>query len=247
MLQLFRKKKEWLKWVLVLVIFGLGFTTVLLFVRTPNTGIMGGVGMQEVAKIAGHTVSAAQFRRHYQRVLEFYNQMYNLDKQDPAIVRQLGIGQQALNQIVNQYTVAEEARASGLSVTDEEVVEAISRFPVFQEEGRFIGSERYRQILQYSGMSTQEFEDSMRRDILSEKFRNVITDGIRATKQEVRQDFEEANSTVKVDYVVFDPAKVRVEDISDEKLLAYYEENQETFRETEKRKIKFVEVVPAIF
>jgi peptidyl-prolyl cis-trans isomerase D len=242
MLQLFRKKKEWLKWVLVLVIFGLGFTTVLLFVRTPNTGIMGGVGMQEVANIAGQTVSAAQFRRHYQRVLEFYNQMYNLDKQDPAIVRQLGIGQQALNQIVNQYTVAEEARSSGLSVTDQELVEAISRFPVFQENGRFIGSERYQQILQYSGMSTQEFEDSMRRDILSEKFRNVITDGVEATRQEVRQDFEEANATVKVDYVVFDPAQIKIEETSDEKLLAYYEENQETFREPEKRKIKYVEV-----
>ena len=242
MLQLFRKKKEWLKWVLVLVIFGLGFTTVLLFVRTPDTGVRGGVGVQEVARIAGHTVSAAQFRRHYQRVLEFYNQMYNLDKQDPAIVRQLGIGQQAINQIVNQYAVAEEARESGLSVTDEELVEAISRFPVFQENGRFIGSDRYRQILQYSGMSTQEFEDSMRRDILAEKFRNVITDGVQATKQEVRQDFEATNLTVKVDYVVFDPAKVKVEDISDEKLLAYYEENQETFREAEKRKIKFTEV-----
>ena len=112
MLQLFRAKKEWLKWVLVLVIFGLGFTTVLLFVRTPNTGIMGGIGVQEVAKIAGQTITAAQFRRHYQQVFERYRQMYNLDKQDPAIVRQLGIGQQALNQMVNQYAIAEEAKTS---------------------------------------------------------------------------------------------------------------------------------------
>jgi len=242
MLQLFRAKKEWLKWVLVLVIFGLGFTTVLLFVRTPNTGIMGGVGVQEVAKIAGHTISAAQFRRHYQQVFEFYSKMYNLDKQDPAIVKQLGIGQQALNQIVNQYAIAEEAKASGLGVTDEELVEAISRFPVFQEEGRFIGSDRYRQILQYSGMTTQDFEDSMRRDILSQKFRYVVTDGVQATSAEVRQEFEDTNLTVRVDYVVFDPAEVRIGDISDEKLREYFDENQETFREPEKRKIKYTEI-----
>jgi peptidyl-prolyl cis-trans isomerase D len=242
MLQLFRAKKEWLKWVLVLVIFGLGFTTVLLFVRTPNTGIMGGVGVQEVARIAGQTITAAQFRRHYQQVYEYYSKLYKLDKQDPVIVRQLGLGQQALSQIVNQYTIAAEARLSGLAVTDAELIEAISRFPVFQEDGRFIGSERYRQILQYSGMTTQEFEESMRRDILSEKFRNVITDGVQATEAEIRQDFEEANLTVKVDYVVFDPEEVKVEEISDEQLQTYYEENQQTFQEPERRKIKFVEV-----
>jgi peptidyl-prolyl cis-trans isomerase D len=238
MLQLFRKKKEWLKWVLVLVIFGLGFTTVLLFVRTPNTGIMGGVGVQEVARIAGQPVTAAQFRRHYQQVFEFYRNMYNLDQQDPEIVKQLGLGQLALNQIVNQYAIVEEARARGLSVTNEELIDQISRFPAFQENGRFIGSQRYRQILQYSGMTTSEFEESMRRDILSEKFRNVITDGVEATKDEIRQDFVEANATVKLDYVVFDPEKIKVEAASDEMLQAYYEENQDNFRVPEKRKIK---------
>ena len=178
-------------------------------------GAFESVGVQEVAKIAGQTISAAQFRRHYQQVYEYYNKLYNLNKQDPAIIRQLGLGQQALNQMVNQYAIAEEARRRGLSVTNEELVEAISRFPVFQENGRFIGSERYRQILQYSGMTTEEFENSMRRDILTEKFRNVITDGVRATEAEVRRDFEETNLTVKVDYVVFDPGDIKVEEICD--------------------------------
>ena len=42
MLLLFRRKKDWLKWTLLLVILALGFTTVLLFVDTPS-GLVTGV------------------------------------------------------------------------------------------------------------------------------------------------------------------------------------------------------------
>ena len=242
MLQLFRQKKEWLKWTLVLVIFLLGFTTVLLFVRTPDAGISGGVGIREVAVVAGQPITAAQFRNHYQRVFDLYRQMYNLDNADPEMVRRLGIGQMALNQLINQYAAAEEARASGLTVTDQELADRISRFPAFQEEGRFIGSDRYRQILQYSGLTPQQFEEGMRRDILSEKFRSVLTDGVQATTAEVRRQFAESNETATVEYVVFDPEEVKLGEITDEDLQAYYEENQDDYRMSERRKIRYTVV-----
>ena len=101
MLRLFRQKMEWLRWVLLFGILAIGLTTVLLFVDTPS-GIRGGIGVQEVARVGDRTITAAEFARYYRQMLETYRRIYNLDQQDPEIVRQLGIGQQALNQLVHR-------------------------------------------------------------------------------------------------------------------------------------------------
>ncbi len=239
MLHLFRNKKEWLRWVLLFAIVAMGVTTVLLFVRTP-AGLQGTMGQQEVAVVAGQKITAAEFRRYYQRMYDMYRQMYNLDKQDPSLVKQLGIGQQALNQLIQQYATSYAAEQMGLSVPPEELVSEISR--LFQQNGAFVGAERYKQILSANSMTATEFENSMRRDLLAQKLRNIMTDGVLVTPAEVRQNYAEANQQVKVRYVEFDPAKMKTEDVSEEKLRTYYDEHKEQYREPEERKLTILNI-----
>jgi peptidyl-prolyl cis-trans isomerase D len=236
MLPLFRRRKEWLKWVLLLVIVALGVTTVLLFVDTPG-GITGGVGVQEVAVVAGNPITASEFGRYYRRLLEAYRELYNLDRVDPEIVRQLGVGQQALNQLIQQYATSHAAERMGLDVAPDELIGEISR--LFQENGAFIGTERYKQILRMNNLSTREFEEAMRRDLLALKLRNILTDGIVATPDEVRRSFLEENQEVRVRHVAFDPAALGVAEISDEQLREFFEERPEEFREEERRRITY--------
>jgi SPP1 gp7 family putative phage head morphogenesis protein len=108
MLPLFRRKKSWVKYVMSFVIVALAATTLFLFVGSP-TGFMSGGGAQTVADIAGQQITAKEFSRHYKRIYDTYNQMYNLNSQPPEIVQQLGIGENALNQLVSQYAVVAEA------------------------------------------------------------------------------------------------------------------------------------------
>lgn len=239
MLLLFRRKKDWLKWTLLLVIVALGLTTVLLFVDTPS-GLISGIGGQEVAKVAGKTITAAEYGRHYRRVLDTYRQLYNLDSQDPNIVRQLGIEQAALNQLISMYALSNQAEELGLSVPQEELVEQISR--MFQQNGQFIGKERYEQLLRGNNLSAKAFEESMRRDLINEKLRRIVTDGITATEDEIRQDFVSANQEVSVRYVVFDPEMIKPEEPTDEILQQYFDENQEAFRHPEQRKIRYISI-----
>lgn len=241
MLPLFRRKKQWLKWVLLLAIVALAFTTVFLFVSTP-TGLTGGIGQQDVAMVAGQTISAIEFRRQYQRLYDLFREAYS--GADPQLLEQLNIPQQALNQLINEYAIAYEAEAFGLKVTEEELAQQIIRFPAFQEGGQFIGRDRYRQILQANNMSIRDFESAIRRDILRRKFQRVLTDGIRATPDEVRQSFLEANQEVKVRYVAIDPAATEIATVAPETLQGYFEENLDRFRIGEKRKIEYVIVSP---
>jgi peptidyl-prolyl cis-trans isomerase D len=237
MLPLFRRKKQWLKWVLLLAIIALAFTTVFLFVSTP-TGLTGGIGQQDVAMVAGQTISAIEFRRQYQRLHDLYREAYS--GADPRLLEQLNIPQQALNQLINEYAIAYEAEAFGLKVTQEELAQQIIRFPAFQEGGQFIGLDRYRQILQANNMTIRDFESAIRRDLLRRKFQQVLTDGVRATPAEVRQAFLEANQEVKVRYVAIDPEAVEIATVAPEALQSYFEENLDRFRIGEKRKIEYV-------
>lgn len=244
MLLLFRKKKEWLKWTLLLVIIALGVTTALMFVNTPQ-GLTSGLGAQEVAKVADQPINAAEFRRFYLQLMETYRQLYNLDQGNSEIIKQLGIGQQALNQLVNRYALSYEASRVGLNVSDAELVEQISRFPAFQANGQFIGSEQYRNILRNNNLTPQDFEESLRRDLMTDKLQQIVTDGIRATSADARKDFLERNQEVKVRYVTFDPEKLQQEAVSDEALKTYYDENQDAFRKSEKRRIEYVNIYVA--
>jgi len=239
MLPLFRKKKEWLRWVMLLVIIAIGVTTVLLFVNTPQ-GLQTTLGNREVAVVADQPITAAEFGRFYTRMVEMYRQMYNLDQQDPAVLKQLRIGDNALNQLIRQYATSYAAKQMGLEVAPEEMVSQISR--LFQENGQFIGTERYKQILRSNNMSATEFEAAMKRDLLAEKFREIVTDGVIATPAEVRQRFLETNQQVKVEYVSFDPEKLVADKIPEDKLQQYYDEHKDEFREDEQRQVTLLTV-----
>jgi peptidyl-prolyl cis-trans isomerase D len=241
MLPLFRRKKSWVKYVMSFVIVALAATTLFLFVGSP-TGSMSGGGAQTVADIAGQQITAKEFSRHYSRIYDTYNQMYNLNSQPPEIVQQLGIGENALNQLVSQYAVVAEAEKQGLEVSSDELVQRIKDLPFFQVNGQFVGVEQYKIAVQQTGYTAPEFEAAIRREVMSEKLRNILTDGIRATEVEARQQFIETNQEASVRYVVFDPENIKQDAISDDVIKAYYDEHSEDYREPEKRKIKYIGV-----
>lgn len=240
MLALFRKKHRGLKWILWVVIVVLGGGMVLLFVDTPTSVVQ--TSGRDVALVNGHPISAAEFRRHYGRLYEYFDQIYRLSQQDPNLIRQLGIGQQALNQLIAEYAVFSEAEKLGIIATQGEVARLISSFPAFQENGQFIGVQRYEQILRANNLTPRAFEDSIRRDVVRDKLRKVVTDGILVTLDEVRQEFMNRHQEVKVHYVSFDPETVFAGDLSDETLREFFEENQENYRTSERRQVRLVSV-----
>ena len=240
MLPFFREKRRGLKWILWLVIIGLGVGMLGLFVDTP--GPSSGVSSAHAAEVADFVISSGEFRRHYIQLVDAYRRVYKLDRQDPAIIKQLRLGQQALDQLVAEYATFHEARQMGIAVTSDEIVRFITKTPVFQENGNFIGVDRYRAILRANNWAPQEFEDSIRRQLAGEKLRRILTDGIFPTPEEIRREFLNRNQEVKLRYVTFDPEELSPVDVADEKLKEYFDERQENYRVGEQRRIRYVSV-----
>jgi peptidyl-prolyl cis-trans isomerase D len=142
--------------------------------------------------------------------------------------------------LVSEYAISYGALSMGIEATREEIAEYITTVPSFQEDGRFIGTERYMQILQSNNLPTSEFEDGVRRDILQTKLLRVVTDGIRATPEEVRQEFLDRNQGIKIRYVAIDPKDVAPETVNQEDLKTYFEQQKENYRTPEQRKVKYI-------
>ncbi|MDA2939084.1 peptidylprolyl isomerase [Acidobacteria bacterium AH-259-A15] len=241
MLGLFRRKRKGLKWTLWIVILALSGGMVLFFVRTPS-GVSAGIGIGNIAEVAGNPITVIQYRRHYNRLLEFYRQVYKLDERDPSLLRQLGLDQQALDQLINNHVVWYEAQNMGIEVAPEEIVEHISSISTFQENGEFIGAERYKQLLRANNLAPAEYEDRVRREIAQDKLRKVLTDAIRATPEEARQEFLNRNQEVQIRYVVMDPRKMAPKKVDEDELRVYFEEHKENYRTSEQRKVKYISV-----
>ncbi|MEE8349318.1 MAG: peptidylprolyl isomerase, partial [Acidobacteriota bacterium] len=239
MLDLFRRKKGALKWVLWLVIIGLGASMALLFVDPP-TGLVGTLGTQEVAVVAGKAITWTEFRRRYGVVFENFRQRLPVDQITPEILRQLGLQDQALEGLVSEYVMDYAAEILGLQVTPQEIADSILATPVFQNNGQFVGSALYQQILESNNYSIEDYEEVVRREILSMKLNLVLTDGIEASDDEVRQEFLNLNQDFKIRYIAVDPEDEDPGEVAEEELQTYFEERQDNYRTAEQRRIRYV-------
>jgi peptidyl-prolyl cis-trans isomerase D len=197
-----------------------------------------------VAEVNGQEISAAEFRRVYQQQLQAYRQSYGANL-DERLLKQLGIDQRIVQQLVEEKAAADEARRLGIKASDAEVRERILALPAFQENGQFIGDQRYRQVLQLQNppMRPDEFEEDVRRSILMEKLQAALTAWMTVSDADVQKEFERRNQKVKLAVVSFPADKFREGIVaSDADVAKYFEEHKEEFRIPEKRKIRFLTI-----
>src|SRR5881409_506990 len=161
MLDRMRRHRNWLKWSLGLVCLAFVIFYIPDFLRSSGADAASG---DTVATVEGHDISAGEFRRTYQAQLQAYRSAYG-GQMSEQLLKQLGIEQQILQQMVDEQASLAEADRLGIIVSDEEVRQRIFAIPAFQENGHFIGDARYQQLLrvQRPPLSPTDFEDGIRK------------------------------------------------------------------------------------
>lgn len=238
MLDRMRRHKNWLKWSLALVVLAFVLLYIPDFVRGPATG----ASLNEaVATVEGSDVTVGQFRRAYARQMQQYRAAYGASM-DERLLRQLGIDQRIVQQLIDEEIALAEARRLGISASDEEVKARIRAIPSFQENGAFIGYDRYRQMLQMQNppLRESEFEDQVRRSIAVEKLQAALTNWISISDAEVEAEFRKRNEKVKLAVINF-PADKFLEgtQASDEEVARAFEQNKDKYKIPEKRKVRY--------
>lgn len=246
MLKVFRDNLKHLKWILVFV--------VLLFVffiwADFGTGIgnQGGGGPQVAAYVGDEEVTLAEFERQYRRLEGLYGQVYG-GRMTPEMARQMGLPLQALNEAVSQKILLAEARDMGLTVTDEELRDSILQEQAFKDEqGRFIGEERYHEIVrQRLGYpSSAAFEEWLREQLLVDKLVNILMANLYVSDQEVEEAYRAEVERARIRYIQLPRARFAQNvQVTDAEVKDWFAKRTQEYRLPEQREAAYLLVDPA--
>jgi len=240
MLDRMRRHKGWLKWSLALVVL----TFVVFYIPDFLTTTTVASPNEELADVEGEKITVGAFTRRYNAQVQAYRNAYGGQMND-QLLKQLGIDRQILQQLIDEEAMVAESRKQGITVNDVEIRERILALPGFQENGKFVGEQRYRQILQIQNppLSTTEFENSLRRALQIEKLRTALTGWMSVSDADVIAEFKKRNEKVKLDVVpVTAEAFKNQVTVADTELGPYFEKAKDKYRIGEKRKIKYAQV-----
>ncbi len=146
----------------------------------------------------------------------------------------------AVDYLVNEQLMLDEADKLNIVVTDWEVRDFISESEMFQVEGEFdVGL--YERILSSEfNMTKPQFEDYVRTMLIMNRLEAVIGETARISEDELREYFAENTETAEAVYVRFPIEGEDRPKLSDKQIKAYYEENKDDYRRPEEVQLKYI-------
>lgn len=196
-------------------------------------------GTGTLVRVGGERISSDEYFQALRSRLEAIERQFG--DLNANLIQQLGVPQQTLEQLVSQRLLLQIAADMGLRATDTEVRERIKSYPAFQQDGRFVGFEDYKRVLDYNRIPLAEFERGLRRDVVLAKAVGVLTAGLFVTDDEVWQNYRKQNDTAKIEYLVAETAKSEIAgEPTEAELRARFDGNPGAYRIPEKRSADYV-------
>jgi len=226
------KKYSWTLW-LVIIAFILGFSLIDLF-----SG--GKISERVIANVNGREIRIDDFQRQLTQVLENYKRR-NKGNISKAMIDQMHIPEQVLQNLVNSEIILSEASKFNLRTTEDELSNKIVNFPYFQRNGKFIGIKEYKRYLAIMKTNAKEFEKDLSKDILNDKLKEFITSGLTINDAELFNEFKNDTDSADLEYIVLSPEKTELNsEIDDTELKEYYNKNKDMFKSAEMRKANII-------
>ena len=149
---------------------------------------------------------------------------------------------QILSQMVFQKEVEYEAKRLGISVSDKERADRIRQYlPAAYNGDTFIGMDAYARLVEQSTqMTVPAFENIVQSNLVEEKFRKLITDGISVSPAEIQEEFRSQNEKIKLDYVLIKPEDLAAKiTLDDAQIKTYFDQNRSKYQIPEKRVVQY--------
>ncbi len=133
--------------------------------------------------------------------------LYRVTEDRARILRNQGIDvdenilkflrQQMLASLISEEVLNQAAEKAGLSVSDYEVAYEIQTSPFFAQNGQFNKTAYETAIKQSTGLTPMEFENQLRRGVLSNRFRGVLYSFYKLTPAEIKHAYKVQHGNMK--------------------------------------------------
>jgi peptidyl-prolyl cis-trans isomerase D len=217
----------------------------------------------EIAEIDGKSVSYEEYTTQVEQLAEFYTVRYGLTSLDQQMID--GVREEAWENMVRNYTLMDEYRQLGISVSPDELMDMVQgRNPhpiirqMFSDPETGIVNRTF--LLQFIQTMDQDPSGAQRTiwmhlesQILNErnfsKFNNLVRQGLYITDLEAENGFREADKRVDFSYIVkrFNTIHDTAITYTDADIEKYYKEHMQDYSQTASRDLEYVvfEVLPS--
>jgi hypothetical protein len=125
-----------------------------------------------VAEVGKYKITSEEYWRTYDRTFNFYRDIYK-DKFDQEMQKKLNLKEGVLNSLVDNRVLLIAAKENGITVTDDELDEAIRHEPAFMKNGVF-DSDVYQNRLRLLRITPEIYETSKRQELTLAKMRRLV-------------------------------------------------------------------------
>ena len=233
MFDLFRSRDKMVR-IMLGGLLGIVALSMLLYLIPGSGGPTGSRKDQVVAEIGGVPLSVSEVQRQIQSVLK--------NKQFPAAMIQVYIPQ-LVDEMVAERAIGYEAHRLGFEVTDSDVADMIRSMP---QIGSLPPTEYRQAIEQMTGTSVAEFENNLRKRAYFLVLENMASESSVVSPADVEKEFARRYDKVKLDYIAFEPDKLKSEaKPSGDDLKQYFARNRTYFPVPESRSFQLIIADPA--
>lgn len=193
--------------------------------------------------VNGEEIPYQEFNRVYQMQLESYGQVFGGGKPLSDSIAQL-VERQVASGLVMQTLMAQKAADLGIEIGDQEILNLLQENKAFHdpEKGRFSPS-IYTRVLEANNLKPANFENQIRKDLASQRFRHLIEASLIVSDEEIADSQRIRNASMSLDV-----AKIGIGDLrkagrlkfDQAKLKSFYESRKGEFLSTTKKKATVV-------
>jgi peptidyl-prolyl cis-trans isomerase D len=225
-------RNRWIKITMTVILVVICVSMVVTLVPGLVGGAVGTSNPDTIASVAGQDISLTEVERQL-------NQMTQ-NQSVPAMLKGL-YAHQLLDQMVFQDALNVEAARLGITVTPEEESQRIREILPNAWAGGVWQKDAYTNAVQAgTGMSVDQFEKALHDEMLTQKFRSIVTAGISVGTDDVLKEFQRRNEKIKIEYVLVKPTDLASSiHPSDAELAAYFAKNSAKYQVPEKRAARY--------
>ncbi|MEM7198312.1 MAG: SurA N-terminal domain-containing protein, partial [Pseudomonadota bacterium] len=173
---------------------------------------------------------------------------FQLEQLDIDQLRQSGVVDISLQQLIAQATNHNLAQTMGVSVHDDTIREVLQRTPTFQDDLGQFDANRFYGVLGQVGLREDEFVDRLRNDIGSNWIMTSYAQPLGLGDKALSRLAQWRLQLRDIAFIRRPIDRTRKIDTPDLAVLAdFLAQNPESYREPERRKIKHVTIKPAQF
>jgi len=225
-------RNRWIKITMTVILVVICLSMVITLIPGLYSGSAGANNADTVASVAGQDITVTDVQRELNQATKGQN--------IPPMLKGL-YAKQMLDQMVFQRALALEAQRLGIRVTPEDETERIKQIIPTAFAGGAWDKDRYTQeVQQRAGMSVEEFESYLLNQMLYEKFRALVSDGIDVSPAEIDREYRRRNEKVQIEYALVKPTELAMTiHPTEAQLNAFYTKNMSRYQVPEKRSARY--------